>query len=230
MSENRHAQHTLPAQLRFCASLSFARRLSVSVDRCIDQSNNITILLQRKFLPRIESTPPSIININNNNNSARMNGQHQWRRRRHGLGGQAPRASSRRHGRRPYHGCRPRLPRASCMLPLLPSSFSFSPLALPIFHLTRCPVCCPPSLTHSSRTAASYLHPIFSTRSLPLPHSCNAYMRTRYTRTTDEVRVARWAGQSFLCKLDLSARSCFFLNQCIKLNISRSPNVMFCTE
>ena len=126
MSENRHAQHTLPAQLRFCASLSFARRLSVSVDRCIDQSNNITILLQRKFLPRIESTPPSI--INNNNNSARMNGQHQWRRRRHGLGGQAPRASSRRHGRRPYHGCRPRLPRASCMLPLLPSLFSFLPL------------------------------------------------------------------------------------------------------
>jgi hypothetical protein len=76
---------------------------------------------------------------------------------------------------------------------------SLSPLALPIFHLTRCPVCCPPSLTHSSRTVASCLYPIFSARSSPLlPHSCNAHMRTRYTRTTDEVRVARWAGQPFV--------------------------------
>ena len=78
-------------------------------------------------------------------------------------------------------------------LPLSP----LSPLALTILHLARCPVCCPPSITHSSCAVASCLYPIFSTRSLP-PHSCNAYMRTRYTRITDELRVTRWAGQSFV--------------------------------
>ena len=115
-----------------------------------------------------------------------------------------------------------------CFLSLSPLSPP-PPLALPILDLTRCPVCCLPSLTHSSCAVASCLYPIFSTRSLP-PHSCNAYTRTRYTRITDEVWVTRWAGQSFVVSWILSVRSCFCLNQCIKFNISRSPNVMFYTE